>query len=230
MSKFDSIVPDERLTAIAEMLPECETLADIGCDHGILDAYLLRTERIKRAYLCDISSASLDKARMLFDGTEYEQAVSFHVGDGFHALDCHTDCAVIAGMGASTIAHIISDAPSFIRGTKLFLQANVDVPDIRRHLAGYGYRLTDERIVRAGTRHYVIIAAEEGKAVYSEKELLCGPVLLMRGDPMLLPYSAFRIKVARKALKGAELADGARAQELTREIEIWEDVARCVRH
>ncbi len=230
MKRFlPGVEPDGRLKTICEMVPECVTLADIGCDHGILDAYLLNTGKIKKAFLCDISQASLEKAKKRFQGGAFSGNVSFLAGDGAEILPEIPDCAVIAGMGTSTIIHILSRGQDKLRGSYLLLQPNTDIPGLRKYLMENGYRIADEHIVRAGTRHYVIIGAKEGNACYSEKELLCGPVLLSRKDRMLLPYSDFRLKVIRKALSGALSSNDHHSEELRREISIWEEVADCIR-
>ena len=46
---------------------------------------------------------------------------------------------------------------------------------------------------------------------------------------LLADYAAFRIRVARKALDGAQNgSDAAVIAALKREIEIWEDVQACL--
>ncbi len=54
-------------------------------------------------------------------------------------------------------------------------------------------------------------------------------MLLKKGGPLFASFAAFRLKVARKALKGAEAADPGRAEELRSEIETWEEAVRCAR-
>lgn len=217
----DAIILDDRLRAVAEMIPNGARFADIGCDHGYLSAWLLREERVSECQLCDISMPSLDKARRLIRALQMEEHVAFCLGDGAKALCAPVDCAVIAGMGSATIMHIISLGRAEFGPARLILQPNVDAPELRRFLMENGYAIVDEAIARAGRRHYVIIAAEPGQAKYSPMQLLCGPVLLQKGGPLLHSFADFRIKVAQKALRGANRADGARAAVLQEEIDLW---------
>jgi len=223
------IVLDPRLSLIAEMVGRCDTYADIGCDHGRLGAFLLQRGWVNQALLMDISDPSLDKARALVRLLGFENKTRFLVGDGADPLDCKVDCVVIAGMGGTTAAGIVERGREKFGDARLILQANVANPELRERLAGAGYRISDERVVKDGRRHYIIIEAVPGCAKYSEQELMVGPVLLEKKPAELAGYAEFRLRVARKALVGAEHGgEFDIIEELRREIRIWEDVQACL--
>ena len=109
------------------------------------------------------------------------------------------------------------------------LKANVALPELRLRLSRCGYALTDERIVRDGRRQYVLMEARSGRAEYDERALCVGPVLLERKPRELMDYAAFRLRVACKALDGAQKGgDAETIDSLNREIRIWEDVQACL--
>ena len=220
---------DPRLEALARMVGPCKAFADIGTDHGRLGAYLLQTGQCDKAQFTDISADSLAKARALIERLDLGDRAVFSVGDGAEAFLEDADAVVIAGMGGDTIASIIERGVSRLRAARLILQPNVDAPALRKRLAAAGYCITDEAVVRDGRRNYIIIAAESGAAVYSEEELLIGPVLRQKRPPELLFYAQFRIRVARKALAGAEGRRPAVEAALRQEIEIWEAMEKCLR-
>lgn len=229
------IALDPRLSMIAQLVGRCDCLADIGCDHGRLGAFLLQNGRCCRAILTDISEPSLRKARALISHVGLSERAVFCVGDGAEALPSPCDTAVIAGMGGAMIARIIEKGRAQLSGARLVLQPNVAAPALREALWAMDYRITDERIARDGRRNYVVIAAEPDNRPDSEKEdrslreKIVGPVLLKRIPPELKPYAQFRLRVARKALKGALAGgDGERAASLAKEIEIWEAVWACL--
>ncbi|MBQ5972608.1 MAG: tRNA (adenine(22)-N(1))-methyltransferase TrmK, partial [Oscillospiraceae bacterium] len=56
-----------RLNAVAELVPACTILADIGTDHGFLPLALLRRGRIARAVCADLRAAPLASARRAFE-------------------------------------------------------------------------------------------------------------------------------------------------------------------
>ena len=219
------IVLDSRLSTIADMVGRCEVYADIGCDHGRLGAFLLQRGWVNQALLMDISDPSLDKARALIRLLGFESKTRFLVGDGAEPLDCAVDCVVIAGMGGTTAASIIERGREKFGDARLILQANVAVPELRKCLVGIGYRISDERVVKDGRRHYIILEAVPGNAEYSELELMVGPVLLKKKPKELTGYAEFRLRVAQKALVGAERGDeSAVVDDLRKEKKIWEDV------
>ena len=219
------IALDPRLSVIAELVGSCESYADIGCDHGRLGAFLLQTGRVRRAQLTDISADSLLKARRLIGLLGLGDRVDFRVGDGAKALAHPPEVTIIAGMGGALIARLIREGREWLGASRLVLQANVAQYELRRTLVEQGYSICDERVAPDGRRHYIVIAAEPGEAHYTERELIVGPVLLSDRPASLQPYAAFRLRVAQKALKGAERGgDRAQIEALNREIAIWEEV------
>lgn len=220
---------DPRLSMIAEMVGTCACCADIGSDHGRLGAFLLQNCQCRRMVLTDISAPSLEKARRLIALLGLEASADFRVCDGAKGLDMPADAAVIAGMGGETIAEILEGAEGRLDGARLILQPNVAAPHLRRSLNGRGWRISDERLVRDGRRIYLILEAQRGEQRLSEQECEVGPVLLLEKPALLGDYCAFRLRVAKKALAGAENgSDEANIGALRREISIWEEVQACL--
>ncbi len=172
----------------------------------------------------DISEASLRKARRLIRAEGLAQRAVFGVGDGAAALREPAQAVIIAGMGANTIEGILSRGREAFSDATLILQPNVGVERLRAALARLGYAVLDEALARAGGRWYVGLSARRGAASYDERELLAGPVLLARRDPMLAGYVQFRLRVQRRAHQGASRSDQARARALAREISLWEEI------
>ena len=227
---FDKKVSlDPRLSKIAEMLGTCEVCADIGSDHGRLGAFLLQNGQCSKVYLTDISAPSLDKARKLCALIGFRDEVQFRVGDGALALDARADSVVIAGMGGETIADIIENSDGRLDGAVLLLQPNVAAPQLRRRLNAAGWKIVDEALAKDGRRIYPIIKAVQGLQTLTDAESEAGPVILKNKPETLREYTSFRIRVAKKALAGAE--NGAAKEnirELKREIAIWEDIEKCL--
>ena len=132
--------------------------------------------------------------------------------------------AVIAGMGGETISGIIARGRRDLADARIVLQPNVAADDVRRTLCECGYAICDENIVRDGRRLYVIIAAEPGSMQLNDMQLAVGPVLMEKKPDTLFDYAEFRLRVARKALKGQE-SGGHDGAQLRDEIALWEEVA-----
>jgi len=220
---------DDRLNMLAALTPACPVAADVGADHGFLGAWLLENGRCGRVQFLDISAPSLEKARRLIEDMQLEKRAVFSVGDGLDALVEPAQTVIIAGMGGQTAAGIIERGRDKLHGTRLIMQPNVGLYELRSKLAELGFVIVDERLARAGGRWYVGIAAEEGSAEYTEKELLVGPVLLRSKPKELAGYADFRIKVTQKAYDGA--ASGSKHEmtaQLKKELTLWREIRACL--
>lgn len=220
---------DDRLNMLAALTPDCPVAADVGADHGFLGAWLLENRRCKRVQFLDISAPSLEKARRLIEDMQLENRAVFSVGDGLDALVEPAQTVIIAGMGGQTVAGIIERGREKLHGARLIMQPNVGLYELRAKLMELGFEIVDERLARAGGRWYVGIAAEEGRAEYSEEELLAGPVLLKNKPKELAGYADFRIKVTQKAYDGA--ATGSKhdmTAQLKKELTLWKEIRACL--
>jgi tRNA (adenine22-N1)-methyltransferase len=204
------------LQAIAELVPPCDTLYDIGTDHGQLPAFLLREGRCRCAVPCDISEKSLGKAIRLFEKLHLSDRARFHVGDGLQDLaPTADDCVTICGMGARTILEIVER----VLPCPLVLSTHVEPEALRDALPKRGYRIERERLARDGRRYYVVMRVLSGEdAPYAGADATIGRGL--KGDPLLPDYLAFRERVARDAARGGDPVWQERLRHID-EAKIW---------
>lgn len=162
-------------------LIDCDTLADVGCDHGKAGIAAIRTGRAKRVILTDISEKSLSKARA---SAEYFGIdADCRVGDGMTVLaPGEADCVLIAGMGGNEIMHILDEGLG--KCDDYVLLAHRDAPKLRIYLAKRGFRLRADTVVKDGGKFYNVLAAERG-----EGAVPTGAALWLGGD---IPPSADR--------------------------------------
>ena len=155
------IALDARLRAIAGLVMQAvgqkaqPCVADVGCDHGYLTAYLLEACPRMTALACDVSAPSLDKARRLMARRGLTDRVRFAVADGLAAIDAPVDAIVLAGMGAETILSIVRAGWERIGQAALIVQANTDLPLLRAELARLGFAAECEAHAQAAGRRYV---------------------------------------------------------------------------
>ncbi|MGN0996841.1 MAG: Nif3-like dinuclear metal center hexameric protein [Candidatus Ventricola sp.] len=197
---------DERLEAIAQLVHAAvagaphPTAADIGCDHGYLTAGLLERMPQLTMLASDVSAPSLEKARRLMDACGLTGRVRLDVADGLSAVDTPVDAIVIAGMGAETILRIVAEGRDRIGGAALIVQANVDLPVLRRGLASLGFAVEQERYARAAGRHYVTLCARSGEAsIPDDREALLGRAA--DGGPEAASYLAWQRGVRVRELE-----------------------------
>ena len=89
----------KRLRTVASLV-RCETMADIGTDHGYVPLYLYEQGKIKKALACDLNPGPLEKARENIQKMGAGQVIETRLGSGLTPVaPGEVECAVIAGMG-----------------------------------------------------------------------------------------------------------------------------------
>lgn len=181
---------DRRLSKIAVLVPEGCVLADIGTDHAQLPVTLLKQGKIERAYACDVIRGPLESARKTIRQAGFEDRIEVIQSDGFDNVPKDATCAVISGMGFYTIREILERADrcgQLMTLSHLIVQSNTDLYEFRKWIAGQGWSLKEESYVFERGHDYVIMEIDTAvPAVYTEKELWCGPCLLRQKSEEIL--------------------------------------------
>ena len=210
MTKRRTPLLDGRLSAAMELAENCSLFADIGADHGRLSAVMLLRDAKRRGLVADISAPALQKARDLLGRLELSHRVTFAVANGLDALDSLNsetpDTVFILGMGGDTVSGIITRGAHKLQESALILGAQTDLPMVRRTLCNNGYFIKREVVVTEGKHDYVLIRAEKGAAVYTEEELLLGPILLKEMPSAWLPLLEKRNTLLTKGLEAMRTA------------------------
>lgn len=185
--------PTKRQQAIIELLPHCEILCDVGCDHGVIGASALINGIAKKVVFTDISKPCLQKAEKLcalFSLSPCE----FICQDGISKIVC--DCAVIAGMGGLEIIKILQEAQTLPK--KLVLQPMRDTISVRRYLSNF-YRIVTDKVVQ-DRKFYDIMYLEEGKDTLTRDEETFGRTNLAENSQDFCQYLKRELKIANNIL------------------------------
>ncbi len=149
------------------MLPRCDTLIDVGCDHGRLCLLALNTGKARRVLATDISADSLAKAGRLL-APAYADRAELRLWDGLAGLDVSAmgDYAVaICGMGGELIASILErGCDAARRASRIVMQPMGGERELRAWLFANGYAATDENAILDAGRFYQLIAAKHAEA------------------------------------------------------------------
>ena len=178
----------ERLKTVASMVPFCQTVADIGTDHGYVPAYLALSGQCRYVIASDIADGPCRAAAEtrtkynLYDQMEIRTAPGLQ---GLHAGE--VEAVVIAGMGGATIVSILEEAPEIAASIETFVLQPMNAANLlRRWLVQHGYRIADEALCKENSHIYVIIkavpAGKKQKLSVIEEEL--GPCI-MENKPAL---------------------------------------------
>ncbi|MCD7757083.1 MAG: class I SAM-dependent methyltransferase [Clostridiales bacterium] len=205
-----------RLRAAADWVPEGATLCDVGTDHAHLPAALLLEGKISRAIASDIRPGPLSRAEETVRRYGLEERVELRLCPGLEGIaPGEADAVTICGMGGEMILHILEAAPWTKQGVRLILQPQRSQPELRRWLAGHGYAVRRERVVREGTRWYALLLAEGGQeAPLSPAEELAGRPAHWVREPERLEALRALVDKNEKLLLGLERSakpeDGSR--------------------
>ncbi len=220
-----------RLTAAMTLLRGCDTVADIGCDHGRLAVSLIESGQASLVLATDVSVSSLQKCSRLAKQHLVLDRIRTFVGDGFLPLSNESfDGAALMGMGGSLIRRIIEEAPCALTGKRLVLQPMCDSIELRRYLTESGCAILAERVVSDGGRLYQLLAAEYGaektpwpkdfpKDCYELGALPC-----QRRDPLYYALAEQLLKGHTNRLLTARGSDGEK--KLLERIEALQQILR----
>ena len=170
----------KRLSAIASFVPNNSVIADIGCDHALLDIYLSKKNIIKKSFAIDITKGALnqaDKNIKLYNAKNIETRLS----DGFEKIDIkdNVDTVIMSGLGDAKIITILKEAEEKLdKVNNIIIQSNVGVSNIRAYLTCNGYYIDNEKLVKENNIIYTVISFKKGRKKYTKKEIEFGPVLL----------------------------------------------------
>ena len=98
-----------RLQKIVTMTPICDSVADIGTDHGYALISLLKENRIKSGIASDNKKKPLEKARRNATAEGVMDSITFRRGNGLETLTPgEVNGVIIAGMGGQLIKEILN--------------------------------------------------------------------------------------------------------------------------
>lgn len=160
-----------RLRVICSRIPRAETLADIGCDHGFCTAYALAHGLCGRAYISDISAASLKKAETLLAREIADGRCVAVCADGTDGVPEDVECVLIAGMGGEEIVRILS-ARRLPR--RFVLQPMKNTAKVRAFLLERGAKILEDFTFADGKYYDLIVGEGAGGDVYSDYEIEFG--------------------------------------------------------
>lgn len=205
-----------RIDKIVSVIPKCNVLADIGCDHGYVTEKALQLGLCKRAVISDVSANCLKKAEKLLAAYIEKGVVESRVSDGFSNVP-KSDCAVIAGMGGEEISSIIlavqssCDLPEYI-----VAQPMKNAPKLRSTLVGGGYKIVSDKVFKSGKKFYDLILARKGKDVMTDEEEEFGRDNVRGESEDFKEYMRFLVAKTNAYLLDPAIKDDSRKELLAR--------------
>lgn len=193
-----------RLRMVAEMVPSCDRVIDIGTDHAFVPIDLVIRERCQSAVASDIHKGPAETARKNIAAYHLEDRIRVLVGDGLESVrPTMGDCVVIAGMGGFEIRSILMKGTP-VTAKALILQPQRSFKELRIFLSQTGYAIQKEEIAREQDRYYVAMMATYTGIPYelTAAQLEIGPRILLQKPPLFEEYLKQRMIQLKKQRLG----------------------------
>ena len=213
-----------RLSMIAEMLPQSQRYIDVGSDHGMLIAHLLETHPDARGIATDIHEAPAQRTAAFLRERSLTDRCEVYCTDGFGSLTPMSgDAAILSGMGAYEIMHILDDLclrHSIPKEWTLLLQPQKNFTEMREYLTSHAWQIIEERIICDREKWYTAIRCMPGDAMaqLTLTESFLGPYLIQNPPLLWLPYLRHQKAKLEKIVKGKPDYQ-----------EVWEAVDRWIK-
>lgn len=211
-----------RLSAIAGLVPEGNTVADIGTDHAYIPVFLVKSGKVKRGVASDVRKGPLEKAREVIKRHRLEDRIETRLGDGLEVLKAgEADTIVVAGMGGVLIRNLLEAGKEALEGVKrLVLQPMNAQEVVREWLVKNGFEIVDETLARERERIYQVIAAQPGHQETEDPFYYeIGKVLIEKNHPLLPDLLSSKEKEYKKIIAGLKISGKAGAAERLKEYE-----------
>ena len=152
----------KRLQTVADFVENCETMADVGTDHGYIPIYLVLNRKVKKAIAMDVNPGPLQRAKEHICQYGLEHAIETRLSDGCFALKPgEADAIVIAGMGGALMQRILEQGEAAAKAAqRLVLQPQSEAALFRQFLFRHGYQILAEDMALEDGKYYPIIAAQ----------------------------------------------------------------------
>ena len=146
-----------RLQQVAEMVPKCRCLFDIGTDHGYLPIWLVQNNRCQNAVAADLRPEPLERAARHVRDLGLSDRIEACLTNGLAGLFIGAeDVVVIAGLGGNEIMDILGAGSPDCQA--IILQPMKSAPELRLWLFDNGYAIIGESLSCDRGRYYPIIS------------------------------------------------------------------------
>ncbi len=194
-----------RLKLIADKVPVCSVVADIGTDHAYIPVYLIQQEKCCYAIASDVKPGPIQVANRNISKYKLSDKIETRMGSGLETLkENEADAVIIAGMGGTLLAELLDAHPEKVSGnTLLVLQPMNDLHVVRKWLYDNRFEIRDEELIAEGNKIYCVLTASyNGKyKEYNDFELHVGELLIEKRDPLLQAYCKMKASQIDRVLK-----------------------------
>lgn len=216
---------NERLKKVGDLVDTNSSILDIGCDHALLDIYLVKEDKVKKAVASDIKEGPLKNAKENIKKYKLGKKIETRLGDGLDTYTDDIDTVVVSGMGGRTIIGIFKYKPKIVKKIDtIIVSPNNYQEDVRRFFTSVGFYIDKEELVKEGKIIYQIIKLKRGKKKYKKKDYFFGPILLENKNKLFIEYYKRELKSREIILDILPKNHRLRRYKIKKEIKMIEKV------
>ncbi len=171
---------DNRIKDIANLIPKCHSIADIGTDHAYLPIYLMQNYICEIAYACDVANGPLNVAKKNIAKYNLNNKIIPILSNGLNNVPI-VDVVIMAGMGGQLIIDILKNNSK--KYQTFILQPNNNIDTLRKYLCTNNYAIIDEVVSNVNKKYYEILVVINQKQNLTSKEITYGPINLIKKSP-----------------------------------------------
>ncbi|ELC8423512.1 SAM-dependent methyltransferase [Clostridium perfringens] len=185
----------KRLKRIAEHVDKCESVADIGTDHGYIPIYLVKEGICEKAIASDINKGPIEKAKVnvAFEGVSNK--IKCLLGPGLNPLKVgEVNGVILAGMGGNLTRDILlADMEKVKKYDFIILQPAQNPEVLREFLYKNDYEIIDEDLIKDEGRFYELFKVKYNKnseklVFEDELEYEVSPLLREKNHPLFKEF------------------------------------------
>ena len=178
-----------RLKKIGDLVEANSFCLDVGCDHALLDIYLIHRDKNIKTIASDIAAGPLDQAKKNIKREHLEDVIETRLGPGLSTYTQEVNTIIISGMGGRNIIGICKDNLNILKKINtLIISPNNYQEDVKKYLCKHGFYISNEEFVKDKKFIYQIIILKRGKTKYTKKEYFFGPIFLEKKGPLFREY------------------------------------------
>lgn len=178
-----------RLKKIGDLVEANYFCLDVGCDHALLDIYLIHRDKNIKTIASDIAAGPLDQAKKNIKREHLEDVIETRLGPGLSTYTQEVNTIIISGMGGRNIIGICKDNLNILKKINtLIISPNNYQEDVKKYLCKHGFYISNEEFVKDKKFIYQIIILKRGKKKYTKKEYFFGPIFLEKKGPLFREY------------------------------------------
>lgn len=189
-----------RLATIVKHMDSCESIADIGTDHGYIPIYAVKQGIVKNAVASDINKGPIEKAKINVSLEGLKDRIQCKLGGGLSTLvKGQVEAIVIAGMGGNLTRDILLADIEKVKLYKYLILQPAQNPEILREFLYNGnFEVIDEDICFEDDKYYELfkVRYSNTKAAMAQSEDIfyeISPIMLKKQNPITKEFILSKI-------------------------------------